>query len=161
MNENFKEAISLSQLTGLIRRTIEENISRFYLVIAEIQSITINRSGHAYLELIEKSPLDNNQILSQIRATIWANKFRMIKPYFESVTGSSLKQGLKIMVKAQVSFHELYGLSLNISDILPEYTVGELAMQRKITIEKLKNDGVFDMNREKDLPLLIKRIAVI
>ncbi|MBQ3689933.1 MAG: exodeoxyribonuclease VII large subunit [Bacteroidales bacterium] len=161
MNENFKEAISLSQLTGLIRRTIEENISRFYLVIAEIQSITINRSGHAYLELIEKSPLDNNQILSQIRATIWANKFRMIKPYFESVTGSSLKQGLKIMVKAQVSFHELYGLSLNISDILPEYTVGELAMQRKITIEKLKNDGVFEMNREKDLPLLIKRIAVI
>jgi exodeoxyribonuclease VII large subunit len=153
-------AISLYGLTTLIRRTIDQGLPNAYIVIAEIHSLSVNRSGHAYLDLVEKSE-GGDQIIAQARATIWASQFRMIKAYFESTTGRQLQTGIKIMVKAKVTFHEIYGLSLNITDILPEYTAGEIAMQRQRTINQLKADGIFDMNKGLSLPRLVQRIAVI
>ena len=158
--EISQDALTLFQLTNLIRETIEDKLSKTYLVIAEIQSIMQNRTGHCYLELVEKSQTDD-KIISQVRANIWASQWRIIKPYFETATGRAMESGLKILVKVRVTFHELYGLSLNILDILPEYTLGELEMQRKLTIKQLQDDGVFDMNRELQLPMLVQKIAVI
>ena len=158
--ESSEKIFSLSALAAAVKNVIDKNFTSGYLVAAEIQSVMQNRSGHAYLELIEKAP-ESEQVVSQMRATIWANKFRILKPYFESMTGCGLRAGIKILVRCSVSFHVLYGLSLNITDIMPEFTAGELAMQRKRTVERLKSDGVFDMNREKTLPRLVKRIAVI
>jgi len=160
MAENLQNALSLYQLNNLIRKTIDQNLGTPYLVVAEIQSISCNRSGHAYLELIEKSQ-DGASIVAQVRATIWASQFRIIKPYFETTTGCQMKPGIKIMVRCRVSFHEVYGLSINITDILPEYTIGEMALERQRTIEQLKRDGVYDMNRQLTLPRLVQRIAVI
>ncbi|MCQ2253295.1 MAG: exodeoxyribonuclease VII large subunit [Bacteroidales bacterium] len=154
------QPISLLQLNGLIKRALESSLERFYLVKAEIQSINCARNGHAYLELIEKAE-NGVQVLSQARATIWSSQFRIIKPYFETTTGVAMQSGIKILVKASVSFHEIYGLSLNITDILPEYTIGEMAMERQKIIARLKSDGVFDMNHDLQLPRLIQRIAVI
>ncbi len=154
------QAISLYGLTTLIRRTIDQGLPSAYIVVAEIQSLSVNRSGHAYLDLVEKSE-GGDQIIAQARATIWASQFRMIRAYFESTTGRQLQSGIKIMVKAKVTFHEIYGLSLNITDILPEYTAGEIAMQRQRTINQLKSEGVFDMNKGLALPRLVQRIAVI
>lgn len=153
-------AITLYDLAVLIRRTIDQGLPNTYLVTAEIQSHSVNRSGHAYLELVEKSE-EGDRVISQARATIWAGQYRMIKAYFESATGRQLQSGIRIMVKAKVNYHEIYGLSLNITDILPEYTVGEIAMQRQRTIDQLKADGIFDMNRTLALPRLVQRIAVI
>ena len=160
MLPDTSNAISLYALTTLIRRTIEQGLPGAHLVIAEIQSLSVNRSGHAYLDLVEKSE-NGVQLLAQARATIWASQFRMIKAYFESTTGRLLQAGIKIMVKAKVSYHEIYGLSLNITDILPEYTAGEIAMQRQRTINQLKSDGIYDMNKELRLPMLVQRVAVI
>ncbi len=160
MQKENPTAIPLCQLMGMIRRTLDQAMPMPYFVTAEIQSLSVNRSGHAYLELVEKSE-SGDRVLAQARATIWATQYRMIKAYFETATGRLLQPGIKIMVKAKVSFHEIYGLSINITDILPEYTVGELAMQRQRTIDKLKADGIFDMNKQLQLPMLVKRIAVI
>ena len=160
MQPTSNQAITLYGLTTLIRRTIDQGLPNAYIVIAEIQSLNVNRSGHAYLDLVEKSE-GGDQIIAQARATIWASQFRMIRAYFESTTGRPLQSGLKIMVKAKVTFHEIYGLSLNITDILPEYTAGEIAMQRQRTINQLKSEGVFDMNKGLALPRLVQRIAVI
>lgn len=157
MTEN---ALSLSQLACQIKSVVEGSFTRSYIVAAEIQSVSQNRSGHAYLELIEKDSA-SELIISQLRATIWASKYRILKPYFESATGCAFAAGIKIMVKVNVSYHLLYGLSLNITDIMPEYTVGELALQKRRTIEQLKTDGVFDMNKTLMLPSLARRIAVI
>lgn len=154
------QAISLYGLTTLIRRTIDQGLPSAYIVVAEIQSLSVNRSGHAYLDLVEKSE-GGDQIIAQAHATIWASQFRMIRAYFESTTGRQLQSGIKIMVKAKVTFHEIYGLSLNITDILPEYTAGEIAMQRQRTINQLKSEGVFDMNKGLALPRLVQKIAVI
>src|SRR5680860_619300 len=97
-------------------------------VVAEVSELKENRSGHCYLELIEK---EENSIVARSRATIWSYTFRMLKPYFETTTGQSFTQGIKILVQVIVEYHPTFGLSLNIKDIDPTYTVGDLALQRK------------------------------
>jgi len=152
--------LSLLELNKQIQDSIRQHFSDFVWVVAEISDIKINRNGHCYLELIEKDAINEN-IIARSRATIWAFTFRMLKPYFENTTGRELASGIKILVKASVEFHELYGLSLNITDIDPNYTIGDLAQKKSETIARLISDGVFEMNKEILFPIVPKRIAII
>ncbi len=122
--------------------------------------MNVNRNGHCYLDLIDKD--ENSATLkARVRATIWASTYRMLRPFFESSTNRKLTAGLKVLLLCSVSYHPLYGLSLNVTDIDPSYTLGELENQRKATIEKLINEGVFDMNKELAVPVPPKRVAII
>ena len=151
--------ITLLELNQKIKKIVKEN-NETYWIVAEVSELKINHSGHCYLELIQKDK-EKDQIVARSRATIWATAFRMIKPYFESTTKQSLREGLEILVRVTTEFHEIYGLSLNITDIEPTYTVGELAIRKQKIIEKLWEESVFDMNKELELPLLCQKIAVI
>ena len=153
-----KFSLSLSQLNTLIKDALFEAFPSTVWVVGEISELKENRNGHCYLELIEK---EGAEITARTKATIWSYTYRMLKPYFESSTGQILTHGLKILVQVSIDFHSSFGLSLNIKDIDPTYTVGDLALQRKEIIERLKNEGVFDMNKELELPLVPQRIAVI
>lgn len=157
MQEN---TLSLLELNSLIRNVIREHTERSYWVTGEISELKVNLSGHCYLELIQKDE-DTDQILARSRAMIWAQNFRLIKPYFETTTGQMLGEGIAVMVKVSVDFHELYGLSLHIQDIEPKYTVGELALRKQKIIDRLTEEGVIDMNKELELPFLCQKIAVI
>ena len=159
-NSTSLQAISLSNLNHEIKQVLREHFLKGIWVIAEISEIKINVSGHCYLELVEKDTA-NDKILAKARANIWAYSFRLLKPYFETTTRRSLEAGIKIMVLASVEFHEVYGLSLNITDIDPTYTMGDMARQRAETIAKLQAEGVFEMNRNIELPLVVQKIAVI
>jgi exodeoxyribonuclease VII large subunit len=150
--------ISLQELNILIKKCIEDNFSSSYWVIAEISEMRINQKGHCYLELVEKK---EDEILAKIRATIWSYSYRNLSAWFEAVTGESLKQGLKILANVMVSFHEVFGLSLNIRDIDPNYTIGERARRKQEILAKLKEDGVLEMNKELPLPTVPQRIALI
>jgi exodeoxyribonuclease VII large subunit len=119
-----------------------------------------NQSGHCYLELIEKAEGSEN-ILAKSRATIWSFTYRILKPYFESVTGQRFSPGIKILILVSVEFHELYGFSLNIKDIDPSYTIGDLAKRKQEIINRLVNEGVFELNKELEMPEICRRIAVI
>ena len=155
---NRRDSITLSSLQEIIKKHLYELDSCW--VIAEINEMKINSNEHCYLELIEKD--ENTQyIKSRIQATIWASHFRAINPYFQSLTGQALKSGIKIMVKVQIQYHELYGLSLNITDIEPAYTVGEIELRKQKIISQLKEDGVFEINKELPFPVLPQRIAII
>jgi len=131
-----------------------------YWVIAEISEIRENYAGHCYLELIEKHPDDKN-VRARAKAIIWSSRYRFLKSFFENTTGESLKEGLKILVKIKVEYHELYGLSLVVSDIDPAFTIGEMAIKRQQIIKQLEQEGVFSMNRELEFPAVPQRIAVI
>ncbi len=155
-----QEKLTLSELNGLIRETVENHFQHPYWVIAEISEMKINASGHCYLELIEKGP-DNDLPLAKARATIWAYTFRLLKPYFETTAGRPLTTGIKVLLQVVVSFHEVYGLSLTIKDIDPGFTIGEMALKRKKIIERLRKEGIFDMNRQLPFPLVPQRIAII
>ena len=158
MDEN-NNRYSLTELQKLIRKTMEEQLSGFYWVSAEIAELKINYSGHCYLELIEKDK--HEDIKSRIRAVIWSQKARLLLPYFKSVTGQELGEGIKVLLRGSIDYHEVYGLSLKIIDIDPAYTVGELALKRKEILERLENEGVINLNKELSFPDLPKRIAII
>lgn len=150
--------LSLSELNERIRETLENEFRSSVWITGEISELKENRNGHCYLELIEKQ---GDEIVARARATIWSYTYRMLKPYFETTTGQFFGQGIKILVQVSVEFHSAFGLSLNIKDIDPVYTVGDMAMQRKEIVRRLQDEGVFDMNKELQLPIVPQRIAVI
>lgn len=154
------QKFTLLELNKSIQEKISLNFNDAIWVIAEISELKVNRNGHCYLELIEKDFLTDH-IIAKSRATIWAFTFRMLRPYFESTTGHELTLGIKVLVKANVEFHELFGLSLNIIDIDPNYTLGDLTQKKAEIIKKLENEGVIQMNKELPFPDVPQKIAII
>jgi exodeoxyribonuclease VII large subunit len=152
------QKLTLSELNKQIGEVLAGAFPVGVWVIGEISELKENRNGHCYLELIEKQ---GNEIVARSRATIWSYTFRILKPYFETTTGQLFSQGIKILVQVSVEFHPFFGLSLNIRDIDPVYTVGDMTLQRNEIINRLKAEGVFDMNRELELPFVPQKIAVI
>lgn len=153
------KSISLSELTEQIQTVIRENFETSVWIRAEISELREN-NGHCYMEFIEKEA-DTDNVLAKSRATCWANVYRMLKPYFESNTGESLKAGLKVLVAVTVEFSGIYGFNLNVRDIDPTFTIGDLAARRMQIIHQLKADGIADMNKQLDFPILPRRIAII
>lgn len=156
----MNEKLSLTELQLLIRDSLYTSLPGFFWVFAEIAEAKENFSGHCYLELIEKHP-DETNVRARVRAVIWNNRYRLVKSSFESITGERLREGLKILFRAKIEYHEVYGLSLIITDIDPAFTVGEMALRRRQILLKLEEDGVISMNRELELSPAPKRIAVI
>lgn len=154
------EKVSLTELQMIIRDSLYLALPDMYWVIAEISELKENYAGHCYLELIEKHP-DEKNVRARVKAIIWSNRYRFLKAFFENATGESLREGLKILVKTKVEYHELYGLSLVISDIDPAFTIGEMAMKRQFVIKRLEQEGVFSMNKELKFPTVPQRIAII
>ncbi|MDR1161422.1 MAG: exodeoxyribonuclease VII large subunit, partial [Tannerellaceae bacterium] len=159
-NSVNREEISLLELNGRIKEKINQSFAGACWVRAEMSDVRANVSGHCYLEFIEKSAA-TGQTVAKARGAIWAKTFRMIKPYFEQETGQPFASGLKVLVKVTIEFHELYGYSLNVLDIDPAYTVGDMLRRRMEIIRRLQQEGVFNLNKELELPLLPSRIAVI
>ena len=156
----MEEGISLSELAELIEQGLQKTLQPSYWIVAEISEIQANRNGHCYLELIEK-PEDEQNPVAKMRAMIWANVYKLMDPYFESETGSHLAVGMKIMVLVSVTYHALYGLSLQITDINPVYTIGEDEQRRLKIIRQLEEEGIIELNKEVPLPTVIQRIAII
>ncbi len=156
----MNKQLTLYELQQQVKGTLDDAFALPVWIKAEISEITTNRSGHCYLDLIETES-GTDSVIARVRATIWSYTFRMLKPYFETTTGQPFTQGLKILVQAKVEYHEVFGLSLNIRDIDPVYTMGDMARQRREIIRKLQEDGIFDMNKELELPVVTQRIAII
>ena len=156
----MSNSISLSALQNQVKECIQDTFPGTYWVIAEISELKINRNGHAYLELIEKDK-DSDKVIAKARATIWAYTLRMLLPYFETSTNRELTAGLKVLINVSVEFHELYGFSLNIKDIDPAYTLGDIEQARREIILRLQKEGIFDLNKELELPMVIQKIAII
>ena len=154
------QQLSLFELQRQVKGTLDDTFSLPVWVKAEISEMTVNRSGHCYLDLVETEQ-ETDTIIARCRATIWSYTFRMLKPYFETTTGRVFTEGLKVLLQAKVEYHEVYGFSLNIRDIDPVYTLGDMARQRREIIRRLEEDGVLEMNKELELPLVPQRIAII
>jgi exodeoxyribonuclease VII large subunit len=156
---NDRKIYSLSDVAQSLKNVIEQNYVRDFYVKAEISKLNYYpHSGHCYPDLVEKS---GARITAQLRATIWSSDYLRIRKKFEEVTGNSLSDGLQVLCLARMTFHPSYGLSLHIKDIVPEYSLGELAKAKQETILQLQKDGVFDLNKTLAFPLLPKHIAIV
>ena len=147
------------ELNRIVRETIECEMPDEYWVEAELSECRESR-GHCYLELIEKDEQTATPI-AKARATCWASKWAMVRPYFERTTGQRLVAGMKVLLKVYPQFHEAFGFSWIVTDIDPTYTLGDMARKRQEIIRQLKEEGVFDLQKELTLPLFCQRIAVI
>ena len=155
-----QQALSLYELNGLVKRSIRSCLPDTYWVQAELSDVRTNYSGHCYLEFVQKDAGGNN-LIAKARGTIWSNIFKMLKPYFEQETGQAFTSGIKVLVEVSVEFHELYGFSLTVLDIDPTYTVGDMEKKRREILRQLEEEGVIDLNKELEMPMLPQRVAVI
>ena len=151
-------SITLYELNNIVHQAIENILPDTYWIHAEISELHVNR--HCYLELVQKDE-HSNYIIAKARGQVWANRWYLIKSYFEKITRQPLCAGMQVLIQVEVTFHELYGYSLSITDIDPTYTLGDIARRRLEIIQTLKDEGVFDMNKELPLPRLLQRIAII
>ena len=143
----------------MVRDAIEMQLPDEYWVEAELAECR-ERGGHCYLELIEKEDTTNTPV-AKASAKCWRQTWQMILPYFERTTGQTLRAGMKVLLKVYAQFHEAYGFSWIVTDIDPTYTLGDMARKRQEIIRQLKEEGVFDLQRELCIPRFAKRIAVI
>lgn len=153
------QRFTLRQLNMMVHDAIEMQLSDEYWVEAELSECR-ERSGHCYMELIEKDEQTNTPI-ARASAKCWRQTWQMVQPHFEHITGQPLHAGLKVLLRVYAQFHETFGFSWIVTDIDPTYTIGDMARRRQEIIRQLKEEGVFDLQRELQLPLFTQRIAVI
>lgn len=151
------EVYSLTELCDWLQDVVETEMPARYWVRAEIASMSVR--GHCYMELVEKA--ENGILSAKVRATCWSNVYGMLSAYFAQETGQALHVGMQVLVEVSVAFHAVYGLSLNIWNIDPSYTLGGLAKQRQQTIQRLREDGVMELQKSLELPSLVRRVAVV
>ena len=154
-----EQRYTLRQLNLMVRDAIEMQMPDEYWVEAELSECR-ERGGHCYMELIEKEEQTNTPV-ARASAKCWRQTWQILQPHFERVTGQPLHAGLKVLLRVYPQYHEAYGFSWIVTDIDPTYTIGDMARKRQETIRQLKEEGVFDLQRELRIPLFAKRIAVI
>lgn len=157
---SIENHLTLSALAARLSEAVATAFSKQVWVVAEVSECKVGGSGHCYLSLVERAE-EGGSPKAEMRAAIWASKYRLIEGYFRQSTGLNLQAGLKILVHASVGYHPVYGLSLNITDIDPTFTVGEGERQRRATIERLEKEGLMELQREFALPLVAQRYAII
>jgi len=168
-----KERVTLYELNQLVREVIECEMPNEYWVEAELSECRESH-GHCFMELVQyaKAPIEYTAVsqqsparsatpIAKASARCWASKWALVRPYFERATGQRLHAGMKVLLKVYAQFHEAYGFSWIVTDIDPTYTLGDMARKRQEIIRQLKEEGVFDLQRELRLPLFCQRIAVI
>lgn len=154
------ETLTLYELNALVRGTLENVFGGRYWLAAELSELRVASNGHCYVEFVEKAP-DGNGLVARARGNIWRGTYEVLAAHFERTAGQRLSAGMKVLVRVAVTFHELYGYALNVTDIDPSYTLGDMARRRREILARLEADGVLTLNKELPLPRIPWRIAVI
>ena len=158
--DNVAEPLSLFSLNNMVRGAIASGVPGAYWVTGELSEVRETSAGHCYIELVERSE-SARDIVAKARGTIWSRIYTLLKPYFLEQTGEPFAAGLKVLLKVTVVFHELYSYSLDVCDIEPSFTVGDIARQRQLILARLTAEGVINLNKELPFPALPQRVAVI
>ena len=155
----MSKSLTLYELNSLVRDVLETTLDNDYWVEAELSEVREVR-GHCYMELVQKELFGNTPV-ARASAKCWQRTWMQLQPRFERATGQTFHAGLKVLLRVHVNFHEAYGFSWIVNDIDPTYTMGEMARRRQEIVRQLEEEGVFDLQRELELPMFCQRIAVI
>lgn len=153
-----KNTLSLLELNALVRQVLEETLDEYW-VEAELSECRESR-GHCYMELIQKD-IHSNTPVARASAKCWRTQWMTLAPKFARATGQQMHTGLKVRLKVYAQFHEAYGFSWIVTDIDPTFTMGDQARQRQAIIRQLREEGIFDMQKDLALPTFCLHIAVI
>jgi exodeoxyribonuclease VII large subunit len=154
------EAMTLYELNYRVRLVLDRALGGVYWIQAETSDVRPVANGHCYLEFVQKND-SGNTLMARARGVIWRDVFPELRNRFETETGQLFTSGIKVMVQVAVQFHEQYGYSLKVMDIDPVYTLGDMQQRRREIIRKLEEEGVLTLNKELEMPVLPKRVAII
>ena len=157
---SIESPLSLYSLNSLVRSAISDALPLRYWVTGELSEVRETPVGHCYIELVQHDE-ETQEIVAKARGTVWSRTYSLLCPYFLEETGQPFAAGLKVLLQVSVNFHELYGFTLDVCDIEPAYTIGDIARQRQLIIKRLTDEGVIGLNKELEFPLLPQRVAVI
>ena len=157
---SIESPLSLYSLNSLVRSAISDALPLRYWVTGELSEVRETPVGHCYIELVQHDE-ETQEIVAKARGTVWSRTYSLLRPYFLEETGQPFAAGLKVLLQVSVNFHELYGFTLDVCDIEPAYTIGDIARQRQLIIKRLTDEGVIGLNKELEFPLLPQRVAVI
>ena len=160
MIDSIETPLTLHSLNNMVRCALSDTLPSQYWVTGELSEVRESGTGHCYIELVQRDD-SAGELVAKARGTIWSRIYTLLKPYFLEQTGQPFAAGLKVLLQVKVVFHELYGYSLEVCDIEPAYTVGDMARRRLAVIKRLTDEGVIDLNKELTFPALPQRIAVI
>lgn len=160
MNNSINEPLTLYSLNNMVRAAVSNGVPYRYWVTGELSEVREASNGHCYIELVQRDEA-TNEFVAKARGTVWARVYSLLRPYFLEQTGQPFAAGLKVLLQVTVGFHELYGYTLDVCDIEPAFTIGDIARQRRLIIERLTAEGVIDLNKQLPFPLLPQRVAVI
>lgn len=158
------ESISLYQLCSAVRETLRMSFDETYWVRAEVSSLSAKAGGHCYMELVEsvgESRGRQTDLAAKVRANCWSNVWAMLSAYFQQETGMMLQPGMQVLLEVSVDFHPVYGMSLTVHNINPQFTLGDLQKKRRETIERLTEEGMMELQKGLKVPTLVRRIAVV
>ena len=157
---SIEEPLTLQGLNSMVRAAINESMPARYWVTGELSEVRETAAGHCYIELVQRDE-HSGELVAKARGTIWARIYTLLRPCFLEETGQPFVAGIKVLLQVTVGFHELYGYALDVCNIDPAYTIGEMARRRLAVIKRLTDEGVIDLNKELPFPVLPQRIAVI
>ena len=160
MMNSIDSPLTLYSLNNLVHNAIADALPTRYWVTGELSEVRETAVGHCYIELVQRDE-ETQELVAKARGTVWARIYSLLRPYFLEQTGQPFAAGLKVLLQVSVGFHELYGYTLDVCDIEPAYTIGDIARHRQLIIKRLTDEGVIGLNKELDFPQLPQRIAVI
>lgn len=160
MMNSVEKPFSLYSLNSLVHEAVSNAMPQRYWVTGELSEVRETAVGHCYIELVQRDE-STNDMVAKARGTIWSRIYSLLRPYFLEQTGQPFAAGLKVLLQVTVNFHELYGYTLDVCDIEPTYTLGDIARQRQLVIKRLTDEGVIGLNKELSIPRIPQRVAVI
>lgn len=160
MMNDIENPLTLYSLNSIVREAVSAALPSRYWITGELSEVREAVNGHCYIELVQRDEA-TGELVAKARGTIWARIYSLLSPYFLEQTGHRFTQGLKVLLQVSVNFHELYGYTLDVCDIEPAYTIGDMARKRQMVIRQLTDEGVINLNKELPFPLLPQRVAVI
>ena len=150
--------LRLSDYLSAVNMVISQTFDHRVWVKAEIRNLS-SKGGHYYFELAEKD--DAGKVVASCRGTLWRSLAPRVLQKFERGAGMTLARDLTVLLKVTARFHPQYGFSLNIEDIDPSYTLGDLAQQYAAILERLSGEGLLERNKTLPAPFDIEHVLVI
>ncbi len=155
----MENKFSLLELNEYIRQVLILNFSDAVWVSCEISQVNESR-GHFWMDLVEKDLL-TDAVSAKSSAVLWRRDYLKLQIELGTSLDSILQDGMQVLLKVKINYHEAYGMKFVVEEIDPGYTLGQLEIKRQETILKLRKKGLFQLNTGLKLPAVIQRIAVL
>ncbi|WP_072032192.1 exodeoxyribonuclease VII large subunit [Crocinitomix catalasitica] len=153
-----KNIFSLTALTRSIERLVQNQLGdRLFWIVAEVVKIQ-EKNGHNYLHLVDS---EEGKTTAEMDATLWFTTFNRINTKLNNELPGILAKGNKVLLQVKVEFHAVFGMKLNVFDVDPSITYGEIEKLKKETLDRLQKEGLLYLQKQLYLPPMIKKIGII